>query len=230
MTLEFALRATEVMLALAVVQQSLEHLSLRDGDGPLQLTRLMSCVLLLSGVGVGVALAVLLACAILTLPRFKGPSHGGADKMSLLMILCLNGAHFAAPGFWQEMFLGYLALQLTLSYFISGRVKLVNAEWRSGQALRDVFAFSAYPVSQTFRGLANRMFLLRVGSWAVILFELAFPLSLLWHGTLYAALIVAGAFHLSNAVLFGLNRFFWIWLAAYPSLIWLQAKLAEALF
>ena len=42
-------------------------------------------------------------------------------------------------------------------------------------------------------------------------------------------LLLAAAFHLSNAMLFGLNRFFWIWLCAYPSLIWLQARLLGAL-
>jgi hypothetical protein len=38
-------------------------------------------------------------------------------------------------------------------------------------------------------------------------------------------LALAAAFHLANACLFGLNRFFWVWLAAYPSLIWLQHRI-----
>jgi hypothetical protein len=40
-------------------------------------------------------------------------------------------------------------MQLVLSYFISGWVKVVNGDWRSGAALRDVFLFSAYPVGAT---------------------------------------------------------------------------------
>ena len=37
---------------------------------------------------------------------------------------------------------------------------------------------------------------------------------------------LATLFHLGNALLFGLNRFFWIWLAAYPALLWFQQRVA----
>ena len=62
-------------------------------------------------------------------------------------------------------------------------------------------------------------------SWAVILFELVFPLTLLSRQTLVAGLVVAATFHLANACLFGLNRFFWTWLSVYPAILWLQARL-----
>lgn len=58
-----------------------------------------------------------------------------------------------------------------------------------------------------------------------MLFELAFPLALATRPTLVAALALAALFHLANACLFGLNRFFWTWLAVYPALIWLQGRL-----
>ena len=57
-----------------------------------------------------------------------------------------------------------------------------------------------------------------------MLFELAFPLTLLTQTTLIMGLAVAATFHFANAGLFGLNRFFWIWLAAYPSILWLQNR------
>ena len=38
-------------------------------------------------------------------------------------------------------------------------------------------------------------------------------------------LAVAATFHLANACLFGLNRFFWTWLAVYPAILWLQDRL-----
>jgi len=34
-------------------------------------------------------------------------------------------------------------------------------------------------------------------------------------------------FHLGNACIFGLNRFFWVWLAAYPSILWLQGRILD---
>jgi hypothetical protein len=125
----------------------------------------------------------------------------------------------------QEIFFGYLGLQLILSYFISGRVKIINPEWRNGIALRKVFQFSAYPVSESLRDWANWPKLLLLMSWLVIGFELLFPLSLLSPTLLFIGLGIAATFHLANACIFGLNRFFWIWIAAYPSIIWLQTRI-----
>ena len=66
---------------------------------------------------------------------------------------------------------------------------------------------------------------MRTASWAVIGFEVLFPLALLNQTLLIAALTCAAAFHIANACLFGLNRFVWFWLAAYPSILWLQSRL-----
>mgnify|MGYP006217567635 CR=1 FL=1 len=103
-------------------------------------------------------------------------------------------------------------------------VKLVNPEWRSGSALQQVFAFTAYPVSQSVRKFANNPALIFRMSWAVILFEILFQLAIFSETVLYVFLFIAAAFHLANACLFGLNRFFWIWPAAYPVLIWFQGR------
>jgi hypothetical protein len=112
-----------------------------------------------------------------------------------------------------------------LSYFIAGWVKIVNPQWRDGRALQDVFRFSAYPVSEDLRNWADRPRLLCLMSWAVMLFELLFPVTLLTQTSLIIGLAIAAMFHFANACLFGFNRFFWIWLAAYPSLLWLQQRI-----
>lgn len=225
MSFETALRASEVLLALAFIQQSAEHIATTSKDRALFVARVLSAVLLLTGIQSLAALLALALISLVMLDRFQGPYNGGSDKMSLLILWCLLGVRLMPDPLGQEVIFAYLALQLTLSYFISGRVKIVNAEWRSGRALSDVFAFSAYPVSEGLRGLATRPRLLWAASWSVILFEVLFPLALLHQTTLIIALFVAAGFHLANACLFGLNRFFWIWLAAYPSLIWFQEQL-----
>ena len=225
MTLEAAIRLTEILMGFAFVQQSIEHLTVFSNERRLFLARLALAVLLIIGVQtVWISfLLLLLGLAILTI--FQGPYNGGADRMGLLVLSCLFLAHLAQGSRWQELAFGYLALQLILSYFISGGVKLLNPEWRNGQALRDVFQFSAYPVSKSLRQLSQSARLLQSMSWAVILFELLFPLALISSGSLTVALIIAAIFHLTNAFLFGLNRFFWIWVAAYPSIIWFQARI-----
>lgn len=221
MTLEQALRVCEILFALAVIQQSVEHLKTLERH--LFILRAIASLALLTGLAPLFSLAALLATTLASLKLFNGPYNGGSDRLSILTLCCLTLAH-AIPDA-AEIALGYLALQLTLSYFISGWVKIVNPDWRSGRALQDVFLFSAYPVSENLRELTHKPRLLFVGSWAVMLFELVFPLALLTQTTLLAALVVAASFHLANACLFGLNRFFWVWISAYPVLIWFQDRI-----
>ena len=227
MTLELALRATEIILALAFLQQSLEHFMGAGGERSLFLPRAIFSILLLGGFYSQWALLALSLHSLFILHRFAGPYNGGSDRMGLLILYCLGAARFLPEGIGQEMAFGYLAVQVVLSYFISGQVKIFNPDWRSGRALRDVFSFSAYPVSDALRGLADHPRMLWLMSWAVMLFELLFPLSLINNDTLIVALVLAALFHLANACVFGLNRFLWFWIAAYPSLIWLQSRLVQ---
>lgn len=225
MSLDFAIRLTEIIMALAFLQQSFEHFYSAKDERLLFLPRIVLSILLLFGFYTQWACLALVVSGLFILHRFQGPYNGGSDRMGLLILCCVSLAHFMPNMHWQEPVFGYLALQLVLSYFIAGWVKIMNPEWRNGQALRDVFQFSAYPVSETLRGWAHRPQLLCIMSWAVMVFELLFPLALLTHTTLIIGLVLAAAFHLANACLFGLNRFFWIWLAAYPSIFWLQQRI-----
>lgn len=224
MSLEVAIRWTEILMGFAFVQQSLEHISSKAGGRYLFILRLVLSLLLMAGLQTPWVALLLLVLALLSLKQFQGPYNGGADRMSLLLLCCLCLVYFLPEQSWKEIAFAYLAVQLILSYFISGWVKLMNPEWRTGQALADVFMFSAYPASESLRGWAQSPRLLLVMSWSVILFELLFPLSLVSSVSLIGALFMAALFHFANACLFGLNRFFWIWLAAYPSIIWFQAR------
>ncbi|ALL12043.1 HTTM domain-containing protein [Caulobacter henricii] len=231
MSLDSAARLTEALLALALIQQSLEHLAGPRRDRPLFWGRITLCGLVIIGAGAAwpvVGLIGLLGLAIVSLPildRFQGPYNGGSDRMGLLALWCLVLSRVMPGQALQELVFAYLGLQLMLSYFISGWVKVVNPDWRNGRALADVFRFSAYPVSEDLRRWAGRPQLLQVMAWGVMLFELTFPLTLLSRESLIVGLVVAATFHLANAWLFGLNRFFWTWLAVYPAILWLQDRL-----
>lgn len=218
-----------MLLAFAVAQQSLEHLVHRDRwvDPILFGLRFSLCVLLALGIMPAVMLVGLWVLALGQLWRYQGPYNGGSDKMTVLILTCLASAHLAPNKFWSEMAVSYLAVQLVLSYFVSGWIKVINPAWRRGEALCDVFRYSAYPVSEQLRGLADHPWFLLCMGWAVILLELAFPFGLLHPLTLKLALFFTACFHLSNACFFGLNRFFWIWLCAYPSLIWFQDRVMQ---
>ncbi|OJU13804.1 MAG: hypothetical protein BGN86_05180 [Caulobacterales bacterium 68-7] len=225
MTLAAAARLTEILLCLALIQQSLEHLRRFRDERILFAVRIVLCGLVISGLAQPWPLVGLAALSLVILSRFQGAYNGGADRMGLLALWCLTLSRLLPTPQGQEIAFGYLAAQLVLSYFISGGVKLLNPDWRSGRALAQVFRFSAYPVSEALRGWAERPRVLLAMSWAVMLFEVVFPLSLVSQPTLIVALVIAAAFHLANACLFGLNRFFWTWLATYPALLWLQARI-----
>jgi uncharacterized membrane protein YphA (DoxX/SURF4 family) len=225
MSLDHALRLTEILLGAALLQQSLEHLSGLQKDRPLFAARIVFCIILMVGIATPFALAGLAILSLVILHRFQGPYNGGADRMGLLALWCLAAAHFLPQERWREIAFGYLGVQLTLSYFVSGWVKVMNPDWRSGRALRDVFQFSAYPVSENLRRFADEPNMMFAVAWSVILLELAFPFALLSQPSLIAALSLAALFHLANGVLFGLNRFFWTWLSVYPALVWLQDRI-----
>lgn len=225
MTFETAVRLTEILLALALLQQSMEHIfGTRDAKVLFAVRAMLSSMLLL-GVLVPWVLLCLCVHSVFVLHRYGGPYNGGSDRMGLLVLYCLSLSQWLPNGVSSEAVFGYLAIQVILSYFISGQVKVVNPEWRSGQALQDVFRFSAYPVSDSLRGLAGQPRKVWIASWMVMVFEVLFPFSILSAPLLIGALIIAFVFHLANACLFGLNRFVWAWVASYPSILWLQDRL-----
>jgi len=225
MNIELAIRITEILLGFALTQQSLEHLIHDKDERTIFTIKLALALLLISGLYSEWIVILLLVISLLILYRFDGPYNGGADRMRLLILFSINLYHLSPSLYWKEIAFGYLAMQLILSYFISGWVKIINPQWRNGQALIDVFKFSAYPVSESLRKWSKFPKLLLFMSWSVILFELAFPLSMLSTISLIIALLFAVCFHLANAFLFGLNRFFWTWIAAYPAILWFQHRL-----
>lgn len=225
MTLEFAVRLAEIILGFAIFQQSLEFVCGQRLEKIMGVVRAVLAMLLMLGFQPLLIESALLVASGILIRRFQGPYNGGSDTMTVLVLLCLWLSHIAPTRYWQEIALGYLAVQLVISYFQSGWVKVANPEWRSGRAMQQVFALSAYPVSESVCLWAGRPQVLLAMSWSVMIFELFFPLVLFNQTLLILALGIAALFHLANACLFGLNRFFWIWPAAFPVIIWFQSRL-----
>lgn len=229
MLLDFAtaLRLTELLLAIALIQQSLEHVFGVKKERGWFLIRLVLAILLLGGLFTNIVVLLLLIHVVLMLKHFKGPYNGGSDRMTILILTCVTLIHYAPWKTVQEYILGYLALQTVLSYFSPGFFKLINPEWLKGKVLVKLLKYSGFPASENLRIWALKPSLLFYASWLVLIFELAFPLTLLNQTALVLGLLCAVSFHLVNTYAFGFNRFFWAWLAAYPSLIWLQGVLAS---
>ena len=151
--------------------------------------------------------------------RFRGAFNGGADSLTLLTLLCLFISRFfeSSPMIAKGALL-YLSLQVLLSYFFSGLMKLKNPKWRNGQALTAILNSNYYSVPTGFCAQKINVSSMKLLSQLILVFELIFPLLFLNSTTSLLAFAAAILFHLINIYLFGLNRFFYAWLAAYPAL------------
>jgi hypothetical protein len=156
--------------------------------------------------------------------------NGGSDAITLhtlipLTVACwfLGSPHFSKAG---EAALGWIALQACASYFIAGLVKVRRREWLTGEVLKDFAEFDQYGLPTVVRQLAQSVYFRKLGAWAILIFELGFPV-IFFAPKLALPFLGAGAcFHLLNVWLFGLNRFFWAWLATYPAIwFWSGARI-----
>jgi hypothetical protein len=160
--------------------------------------------------------------SVLICLRWRGTYNGGSDYMTLLILLALSAARLGAndPRV-VAISLGYVAVQSTLSYFISGVVKIRNPSWRTGRALAQLLNSPLYALPTRARGLSRQRLFCFLGAWAVLLFECGFPLAFVERRFCLAFLALAGLFHLINVYALGLNRFFWAWIASFPAIIFL---------
>jgi hypothetical protein len=188
----------------------------------LWLRGVLAMALIFGQVGL-VGAALLFVMAILLLLRWRGAFNGGSDFMTLVGISGLLLSHLVATftdvsfgwqaGFW------YISLQTVSSYFVSGWVKLLRPEWRSGRALPLFLDTGVYGPLDPHSIYRHRMVAL-LCSWSFTLWEGFFPLALLdvrW-AVLWCS--VAAVFHFLVYWFLGLNRFFWAWISSFPAVIY----------
>lgn len=175
-------------------------------------------------VGSSTASAVLLlASSVLILIRWRGAFNGGSDFMTIIvltgLLIAQVGQHVVDPALAWKAGLGYIGLHSITSYFISGAIKLFSREWRNGTALPWFLDGGLYgPLAAD--SLLRRRRIAIACSWAFILWECAAPLALAGPRIAFAFCAIAVVFHWLVFRYFGLNRFFWAWLASHPAIIY----------
>ncbi|MFN7729878.1 MAG: HTTM domain-containing protein [Bdellovibrio sp.] len=158
--------------------------------------------------------------------KLKGPLSGGSDQVTLLTLTCFTLATgvlaFEIDERIAKVAMAYLGLQTLLSYVLAGFAKLKSQDWRQGRVLQEILFHSQYPVPRKLRMKTRPKNLgaLQLLSWLVLFFELSFVLVLFDFRLLAIWMPLAFIFHLLNTYLFGLHRFTWSWLAAYPALFY----------
>jgi hypothetical protein len=172
------------------------------------------------GAGHGAA-PFLLVTQVAVCVRFRGTFNGGSDTFSVVLLTALSLAQlFPASLVAQRAALLYIAVQLTLTYFVSGAAKLQHREWRSGRALASFITSGRYGAPPWLLAVLHGDGRVRALSWCVLGFECGFPLA--WAGPRACVSFIGLGlfFHLGTWLLFGLNRFVFAWAAAYPALWW----------
>ena len=186
------------------------------------LLRLVLSVLLMAGLLPLMGALLLFLIALVLLMRWRGAFNGGSDFMTLVGLSGLLLAHglgaLTDPELGWRAGLWYVALQSVSSYFVSGWVKLLRPEWRNGSALPaflDSGVYGPLPERSVFRKPA----VARAVSWGFTVWEGCFPLALLDVRLAIGLCASAVVFHFLVFWYFGLNRFFWSWLATFPAVI-----------
>jgi hypothetical protein len=216
----WALLAPEHRLLVAPLRWLLSRLLPARPFAVLLWLRLLAALALGAGAGGGLA-PLLLVTQVAIGVRFRGTFNGGSDTFSVVLLAALSLAQLlAAHALAQKAALLYIAVQLTLSYFIAGAAKLQHAEWRSGRALASFVGSGRYGAPRRLVRALDGKVRLAVLSYGVLGFECGFPLA--WSGPRASGVFIGLGlcFHLGTWLLFGLNRFVFVWLAAYPALCW----------
>lgn len=159
---------------------------------------------------------LLLIINLLIALRWRGTFNGGSDYMAIIILTSLIIFSLSPNADFGKAAIYYLSFHLASSYFYAGLVKIRNREWRSGIALKEFMSLTIFKENIDLNKLFSNLSFNKMLSYFIILWELLFPLAFLDKNIAIVMLTIGILFHLFNAYIIGINRFFYIWLAAYP--------------
>ncbi|MBK8227218.1 MAG: hypothetical protein IPK70_08575 [Flavobacteriales bacterium] len=148
-------------------------------------------------------------------------SSGGQQLMANVLFWCTflsaRDERLKAIGFWA------IRLQLLLAYTATGLHKLTGTHWLDGTAMGIVATDPAYGPAW----IASFPVLARLATYAVLLFQLSFPIAA-WFRTLRLPWMAFGAaFHLGTAIWMDIPEMGLAFIACYA--IWLDDDQAARL-
>jgi hypothetical protein len=153
--------------------------------------------------------------------------NDGSDQMSVIIAISLFISFLFHDPKIEAISLYFIATQSILSYVMAGLAKMLAKKWRSGVAIFQIMNTESYgsePIANYLHGaspvIAKNM------AWNVMLFEaLFFTVVILPYPYFLIFFIWGLLFHFYNAVIMGLNNFFWVFLATYPAIVYANIAL-----
>ncbi|MHA7632756.1 hypothetical protein [Corallococcus sp. M7] len=166
------------------------------------------------------ALVLLFVTDLLVSMRLQFGKDASDRMVRLLNVALLLVALAPGDAHVREAGLGFIALQGCLAYFTTGIWKALGRQWRDGQAVFLVFNTRAHGARPVAAVLARQPWLTRFLSWSVVGVEALFPLALAGGPGVALVFIAWGVvFHATNALVMGLNPFFFAFVATYPAIL-----------
>ncbi|MFO0874090.1 MAG: hypothetical protein U0575_08985 [Phycisphaerales bacterium] len=161
------------------------------------------------------------ALLLIVMPLRTRYGHDGADQMGAVVLVSLSIGNLVATPLARDLALGFIAVQAVLAYTIAGLAKLKGRGWRNGTALIKVAGTDIYGHPTVGRWLRAWPRAALVSSWFIMAWETCFPCIFVIPRPWSLAYLATGVmFHLSNAIVMGLNTFLWSFMAAYPALLY----------
>lgn len=169
---------------------------------------------------------------LLTTILFGIRHHAGLNgtyHVSLVVLLGILWASITTSALAITLAIGFVTVQVVLSYTVAGWLKLTVADWRNGTMLSDLADTEIWVADGASRALARFPAVTKPLSRGIIAFECLFPIALVAPREITIGLLVVGlGFHAINALTMGFNTFIIIYPATYPSIYYTNRLLHAA--
>jgi hypothetical protein len=148
----------------------------------------------------------------------------GSDQMAVQVFGALLLGYSAGSTLALEIAIWYIAIQAAFAYFVSGFAKALSPIWRRGDGtVFRIFNTRTYGYEPVARALLQRPQLTKYVDWSAFTVEMLFPLGIVFGLPIVVLFLLWGVtFHAMNALVMGLNSFFWAFVATYPA-VWYAA-------
>jgi hypothetical protein len=171
-------------------------------------------------------IALIVATSLLLAIRSPIGSDG-ADQMSVIISIALLITFIFPEPKIASVSLYFIAAQSILSYIIAGTAKMLSKKWRNGTAIFQIMNTESYGSERIALYLQRSSpSISAVLSWNVMLVEASFFTVVILPYPYFLVFLAWGLlFHIYNAIIMGLNNFFWVFLSTYPAIIYANIAL-----
>jgi hypothetical protein len=155
----------------------------------------------------------------------------GSDQMLTQVFGALFLGYLAGSPLAYRAVLWFIAGQSCLSYLTAGVAKAISKDWQRGEVVFGIFNTRTYGYEPIARILLDQQLLTHALTWGAVVMECSFPL-VLFAGFPGCLVFIAWglSFHLMNAIVMGLNSFFWAFVSTYPALIYCSIVISRYLY